>query len=214
MHLHGMWSELENGHGEYRPFKHTILVKPAEQLSFLVTADARALGLSLPPALPHGIGHVPGGARHMSTLRTLLCTAGLLGFAIVGECPDHADRPVQPSLPGRSNMVSPSWTARSSPISAGPDRGPLWPAGSRTRLSLVRRRLDRHRLRQILGQDRRHRAKAARSKTASTSFSIRARSRPISICRPGCAAISIRAATATGRPSACKGLAPCSSRSS
>lgn len=40
MHLHGMWSELENGHGEYRPFKHTVLVKPAEQLSFLVTADA------------------------------------------------------------------------------------------------------------------------------------------------------------------------------
>jgi CopA family copper-resistance protein len=40
MHLHGMWSELENGHGDYRPFKHTVLVKPAEQLSFLVTADA------------------------------------------------------------------------------------------------------------------------------------------------------------------------------
>ena len=40
MHLHGMWSELENGRGEYRPFKHTVLVKPAEQLSFLVTADA------------------------------------------------------------------------------------------------------------------------------------------------------------------------------
>ena len=30
MHLHGMFSELENGHGEYRPFKHTIIVKPAE----------------------------------------------------------------------------------------------------------------------------------------------------------------------------------------
>ena len=40
MHLHGMFSELENGHGEYRPLKHTVLVKPAEQLSFLVTADA------------------------------------------------------------------------------------------------------------------------------------------------------------------------------
>ena len=40
MHLHGMFSELENGHGEYQPLKHTVLVKPAEQLSFLVTADA------------------------------------------------------------------------------------------------------------------------------------------------------------------------------
>ena len=23
MHLHGLWSELDNGHGEYRPYKHT-----------------------------------------------------------------------------------------------------------------------------------------------------------------------------------------------
>ncbi len=41
IHLHGLWSELENGHGIRRPYKHTIIVKPAEQLSFLVTADAR-----------------------------------------------------------------------------------------------------------------------------------------------------------------------------
>jgi len=39
MHLHGLWSELENGHGEYRPYKHTITVKPGERLSFLVNAD-------------------------------------------------------------------------------------------------------------------------------------------------------------------------------
>ncbi len=39
MHLHGLWSELENGHAEYRPYKHTILVKPGERLSYLVTAD-------------------------------------------------------------------------------------------------------------------------------------------------------------------------------
>src|SRR5262249_43728197 len=40
IHLHGLWSELENGHREYRPYKHTINVKPAERLSYLVTADA------------------------------------------------------------------------------------------------------------------------------------------------------------------------------
>lgn len=40
MHLHGMWSELENGNGEYRPYKHTVLVKPGEKLSFLVSAEA------------------------------------------------------------------------------------------------------------------------------------------------------------------------------
>jgi CopA family copper-resistance protein len=39
IHLHGLWSELENGHGEYRPYKHTINAKPGERLSYLVTAD-------------------------------------------------------------------------------------------------------------------------------------------------------------------------------
>jgi CopA family copper-resistance protein len=39
IHLHGLWSELENGHGEHRPYKHTINVKPGERLSYLVTAD-------------------------------------------------------------------------------------------------------------------------------------------------------------------------------
>ncbi len=40
IHLHGLWSELENGQGEYRPYKHTIIVQPGEKLSYLVTADA------------------------------------------------------------------------------------------------------------------------------------------------------------------------------
>ncbi len=40
IHLHGMWMELENGAGAHQPRKHTISVKPAERLSFLVSADA------------------------------------------------------------------------------------------------------------------------------------------------------------------------------
>lgn len=40
MHLHGMWSEPENGAGSYRPKKHTINVKPAERLSLDIEADA------------------------------------------------------------------------------------------------------------------------------------------------------------------------------
>ncbi len=40
IHLHGLWSELENGQGEYRPYKHTVIVQPGEKLSYLVTADA------------------------------------------------------------------------------------------------------------------------------------------------------------------------------
>ncbi len=39
IHLHGLWSELENGHGDRRPYKHTINVKPGERLSYLVSAD-------------------------------------------------------------------------------------------------------------------------------------------------------------------------------
>lgn len=40
MHLHGMWMHLENGTGSYLPRKHTVIVKPAERLSVVVTADA------------------------------------------------------------------------------------------------------------------------------------------------------------------------------
>lgn len=40
IHLHGMWMELENGSGEFRPRKHTISVKPAERLTVAITADA------------------------------------------------------------------------------------------------------------------------------------------------------------------------------
>jgi CopA family copper-resistance protein len=39
IHLHGLWSELENGHGPFNPYKHTILVKPSERVSYLVSAD-------------------------------------------------------------------------------------------------------------------------------------------------------------------------------
>ena len=39
IHLHGLWSELENGADTFRPYKHTILVRPGERVSFLVNAD-------------------------------------------------------------------------------------------------------------------------------------------------------------------------------
>lgn len=40
IHLHGMWMELENGAIGHLPRKHTVLVKPAERLPVLITADA------------------------------------------------------------------------------------------------------------------------------------------------------------------------------
>lgn len=41
IHLHGMWSELETGDGDYIPRKHTIIVQPGAKVSYLVTADAK-----------------------------------------------------------------------------------------------------------------------------------------------------------------------------
>ncbi|MBK9130294.1 MAG: copper resistance system multicopper oxidase [Gammaproteobacteria bacterium] len=41
IHLHGMWSDLETGDGDYIPRKHTVIVQPGSKLSYLVTADAR-----------------------------------------------------------------------------------------------------------------------------------------------------------------------------
>ena len=39
IHLHGMFMELDNGAGPFKPKKHTINVKPAERLSLDITAD-------------------------------------------------------------------------------------------------------------------------------------------------------------------------------
>ncbi len=40
IHLHGMWSEVVDAQASFRVRKHTVLVNPAQRLSYLVTADA------------------------------------------------------------------------------------------------------------------------------------------------------------------------------
>lgn len=40
IHLHGMWSELETPQGQFQVRKHTLVVNPAQRLSYAVTADA------------------------------------------------------------------------------------------------------------------------------------------------------------------------------
>ncbi|MBL1274607.1 MAG: copper resistance system multicopper oxidase [Ectothiorhodospiraceae bacterium] len=40
MHLHGMWSDMEDANGEFIARRHTIAVQPAQRVSFRVTADA------------------------------------------------------------------------------------------------------------------------------------------------------------------------------
>jgi len=39
IHLHGMWLELENGHGNGIPRKHTVNILPASRVSVLINAD-------------------------------------------------------------------------------------------------------------------------------------------------------------------------------
>ena len=40
IHLHGMWSEVESADGEFLVRKHTVVVQPAQKLSYRVNADA------------------------------------------------------------------------------------------------------------------------------------------------------------------------------
>jgi CopA family copper-resistance protein len=40
IHLHGMWSEVETPSGEFQVRKHTVIVNPAQRISYAVTADA------------------------------------------------------------------------------------------------------------------------------------------------------------------------------
>lgn len=40
IHLHGMWSEVTTPQGEFQVRKHTLIVNPAQRLSYSVTADA------------------------------------------------------------------------------------------------------------------------------------------------------------------------------
>ncbi len=97
IHLHGLWSELDNGHGERRPYKHTVNVKPGERLSLSGhRRQSRPLGLSLPSPLPHGDGHVPRGARPMSALRkrTLASALAVLATPAAAQMPAMEMPPV------------------------------------------------------------------------------------------------------------------------
>ncbi len=40
IHMHGMWSELENPDGRFQVRKHTVNVQPAQRVTYAVTADA------------------------------------------------------------------------------------------------------------------------------------------------------------------------------
>jgi CopA family copper-resistance protein len=71
IHLHGMWSELENETGDFLVRKHTVTVQPAQRLSYLVTADA--------------LGR---WAYHCHLLYHM--EAGMFREVVVAHDPDHA----------------------------------------------------------------------------------------------------------------------------
>ena len=87
IHLHGMWSDIEDDEGKFHVRKHTVDMPPGTRRSYRVTADALGpLGVSLPPAVPHGSGHVPGsaGGRMSGDPPALTVAATRAGFAV--EC--------------------------------------------------------------------------------------------------------------------------------
>src|SRR5260221_11429547 len=58
------------------------------------------MGLSLPPSLPHGSRHVPGGSCVMNPLRTLLSAASMLGGSTLPAAAQTPAAPVQPAPVG------------------------------------------------------------------------------------------------------------------
>ena len=40
IHLHGMWSDIEDEHGQFQVRKHTVDMPPGTKRSYRVTADA------------------------------------------------------------------------------------------------------------------------------------------------------------------------------
>jgi len=114
IHLHGLWSELENGNGELRPYKHTINVKGGERLSYLVSADTpgrwayhcmeagmfRAVIVSM-----SALGYAASWPRRIKLL------AAAITAAITLTCIGSAVAPAQPSSPSGAAQGGPtaSW---------------------------------------------------------------------------------------------------------
>jgi uncharacterized protein involved in copper resistance len=89
IHLHGMWSDLEDDEGRFHVRKHTIDMPPGTRRSYRVTADA--LGLPLPPPLSHGSRDVPrseGGGVRLAVLVIAAILAG--GAGVNAQQQDHA----------------------------------------------------------------------------------------------------------------------------
>jgi hypothetical protein len=63
IHLHGMWSDLEDEQGRFLVRKHTIDMPPGSRQLSRHSRCPGPLGLPLPPALSHGSRHVPRGTR-------------------------------------------------------------------------------------------------------------------------------------------------------
>ena len=117
IHLHGMWSDIEDDEGKFHLRKHTVDMPPGHET--VVPCHRRclgAVGVSLPPALSHGSRHVPGSAGGRMTrrrhFRRAVVIAGLLlatsapAFAQADSHAGHQDQP-KPNPPATEPAQKP-----------------------------------------------------------------------------------------------------------
>ena len=115
IHLHGMWSDIEDDKGNFHVRKHTVDMPPGTKR--VVSRDGGRpgpMGVSLPSSVPHGSGHVPGSAGRRMTRRSMtascLVSVGLLVLATgcAGVGAGRSARRTSAERPSRSAPAKPS----------------------------------------------------------------------------------------------------------
>ena len=90
IHLHGMWSDIEDDEGKFHVRKHTVDM-PRHETLVPRHRGCIGTGVSLPPSLSHGSRHVPGSAGgRMTPRRHLRLVAAIVGLLLATSAPGFA----------------------------------------------------------------------------------------------------------------------------
>ena len=111
IHLHGMWSDLEDDEGKFQVRKHTVDMPPGTQR--VVSRDRRCagpLGLPLPPAVPHGSRHVSGSAGRGMSRASARRFVSIVGTCCWRSRRRHWRRPSHTRATSRHQARRPSYT--------------------------------------------------------------------------------------------------------